>query len=278
MDYELKKTKREKSSIVPIEEVFTDLDIRDNDPYEPSIGYRFDTPRRWSQDKSRNKSIGIRDLKLTPSSGDFRCRFLSYANIGFNTQHATWKENHYEISNDKTFHDLTNPVKLQVISDIINYSITPSNNFEEIITDIINNHLNQSSWKGIKIEESSCYNYPAKVHQTNRGLFYVKETVSGEESSFKAMDYVLNTHWLKIPLYFNYHYDSNNSFFQTKITNDARGILMTNTSQSNNDLDTNIYEYSQDNIGNAYKYQDMMYNRQRFHLKLPENHHKIYLN
>ena len=78
MDFELKKSKRDKSSIVPIEEVYTDLDIKENDPHDPSIGYRFDTPRRWAQDKSKSKSIGIRDLKLIPSSGDIRCRFVAY--------------------------------------------------------------------------------------------------------------------------------------------------------------------------------------------------------
>ena len=40
MDYELIKNKREKSSIIPIEEVYTDLDIKENDPYEPSVGLR----------------------------------------------------------------------------------------------------------------------------------------------------------------------------------------------------------------------------------------------
>ena len=75
MTFEYQKFKREKSSIIPIEEIYTDLDINVNDPYVPNVGYRFDSPRRWCNDGSKNKSIGIRDLHLTPSSGDIRCRF-----------------------------------------------------------------------------------------------------------------------------------------------------------------------------------------------------------
>ena len=94
MDYEHKKFKHEKTSIIPIEEVYTDLDIKENDQYEPSIGYRFDTPRRWAQDKSKSKSIGIRDLKLTPSSGDIRCRFIHFLNPCVACFEPTWNIDH----------------------------------------------------------------------------------------------------------------------------------------------------------------------------------------
>ena len=68
MDYELKKVRRNKTSIVPIEESYTDYDIKKDDPHDPSVGYRFDTPRLWAEDRSMSKSIGIRDLRLIPSS------------------------------------------------------------------------------------------------------------------------------------------------------------------------------------------------------------------
>ena len=100
---------------------------------------------------------------------------------------------------------------------------------------MINNHLNQASWKGININRLNGRTIENRKQQTNRGLFYMKETVSGDETSYSTLNYIMNIHWLKIPLYFNYHYDSNLSSFEVKITKNIRGILMTNTSQSFND-------------------------------------------
>ena len=50
------------------------MDINTNDENVPTIGYRFDAPQRWVVAQYNNKAIGIRDLKLTPSSGDIRCK------------------------------------------------------------------------------------------------------------------------------------------------------------------------------------------------------------
>jgi len=263
MDYELKKSKREKSSIVPIEEVYTDLDIKENDPYEPSIGYRFDTPRRWAQDKSKNKSIGIRDLKLTPSSGDIRCRFLTYAHVGYTTRHYVWNTNHYEKSGDDTFRDFNFntaasgaaiPLKFWAVSNAINYSITPQNNFEEILTDMIN-QINDATWKGVSINHHRCSTIPNGTHQKGRGPLYV------DENDDSVLDYVLNYNCLKIPMTFYYHYDSSACNFNVKNVRNLRLIRMLHSSHSkpSNEPDEYFYRWEQSDIPNAYNSYTIQY-------------------
>ena len=151
MDYEQQKFKRDKSSIVPIEEVYTDLDIKVNDPHDASVGFRFDTPRRWAQDKSKNKSVGIRDLKLTPSSGDIKCRFVHYINGVVADYPATWNTDHYDIDESESnlhFQSIGNAT--YYISDVITENITPNNGFEEVITDLLITKLSDLVWKQMR--------------------------------------------------------------------------------------------------------------------------------
>ena len=153
MAYEYKKFKKNKSSIIPIEEIYTDLDINENDPYAPNVGYRFDSPRRWCNDSSSNKSIGIRDLHLTPSSGDIRCRFLSYALIELIGVKYEWKDSvvfdpAYEEANEEN--DITTLSEIRQLSDTYTIQITPSNGFEEIITNMLE-FINGASWKQFRL-------------------------------------------------------------------------------------------------------------------------------
>lgn len=276
MDYELKKTKRDKSSIVPIEETYTDLDIKENDPYEPSVGFRFDTPRRWAQDKSKSKSIGIRDLKLTPSSGDIRCRFLAYAHIGYTTRHYVWKDTvaatatteeipaHYEKDGDDTFRDFNLntsgsgdpiPLKFRAVSNAVDYSITPANNFEEIITDIMS-QINGAIWKGVLTGRYKIATMGNRQPQ-KRGPFYVKETtetVEGESTTTTTqLAHVLNFNFLKLPITFQYLYDSNTCDFEIKKINNIRTIRMANTSKSLSETDICFTHWEQSDIPQAYR-------------------------
>ena len=264
MDYELKKAKHEKTSIIPIEEVYTDLDIKENDPYEPSVGYRFDTPRRWSQDKSRSKSIGIRDLKLTPSSGDIRCRFLTYVHIGYTTRHYVWDTDHYEKQGNDTFREINvgpqnnqHPIKFWAISNAISYSITPDNNFEEILTDMMA-QINDATWKGVEI---SANNYQTStVNNANRqyrGPFYVKEktTINEEEevTELSNIGYIQNYNCLKLPLTFYYHYDSNTCEFEMKKPTNLRTIKMVNHSKPTSEPDNYYFSWDNTDIPAAYR-------------------------
>lgn len=256
MDYETQRNKKEKPSIIPIEEVYTDLDIQSNDPYDPSWGYRFDTPRTWAQDSSKNKSIGIRDLKLTPSSGDFTCRFLSFAHIGYYTYTATWNatEGEYEFSNE-TFHDLKSQAcKFRLMSNIINYSLTPSNNFEEIMTDMLNK-LNDSSWKGLRADRNL---WSDKQQQKNRFPFYVKAPTT-ENADYTPLQYIMNINWLKSPITFQYSYDANTGVFDINHAYYVRGVLMENASRSSGEdigimplptscIDTTTFPYSYETL------------------------------
>ena len=229
MDYELKKFKREKTSIVPIEEVYTDLDIKENDPYEPSIGYRFDTPRRWAQDKSKSKSIGIRDLKLTPSSGDIRCRFVHFLYAGVDAFPVAWDANtKYTIDYDTISHVALGNPNIYMSNDVIE-NITPSNGFEEIITDILFNKLNGSVWHEIrKARKATDYFYLsyAQTATTSRHLYY-------KESDGTAQT-ILNKRALPIPSTFSYNYDSNTCQLSINTVSHLRTFDMNNSTTLSN--------------------------------------------
>lgn len=50
-----------------IEEVYTNLDIPQNELYIPREGFTFRYPQRWLSDPSTNKVVGIRKLSITPT-------------------------------------------------------------------------------------------------------------------------------------------------------------------------------------------------------------------
>ena len=63
------KTERQfttRASEYTIEEVYTNLDIPENEQYIPSEGYAFRYPQRWLNDPSQKKVVGIRRLRITP--------------------------------------------------------------------------------------------------------------------------------------------------------------------------------------------------------------------
>ena len=108
-----------------IEETYTDNDVEhvldaNKNPttdisagYNPTTGFTFDYPMRWLNDQSEYKAIGIRRLKVVPTS------HVLALNICIK----------YQLTDDSQIVSLT-PVYVPL-------SITPENNFEEIIHNII---------------------------------------------------------------------------------------------------------------------------------------------
>ena len=108
-----------------IEETYTDNDVEhvadeNGKPttdisagYNPTTGFTFDYPMRWLNDQSEYKAIGIRRLKVVPTS------HVLALNIYIK----------YQLTDDSQIVPLT-PVYVPL-------SITPENNFEEIIHNII---------------------------------------------------------------------------------------------------------------------------------------------
>lgn len=240
MSYEFKRFKKDKASIVPIEEIYTDLDVNPNDPVSPQDGYRFDAPRRWSTSRYTNKSVGIRDLHLTPSSGDIRCRFLCYYDFNVNTKVYTWNDdsNKYE-DKGQDYYDIANVGKSRCVSNNYMVQLTPQNCFEEIITNMLE-FVNGSSWKTLNSTLQSYSTIGDKTHDTSRGLFYVKEVTTTETendpnsnySVYRPFDYIMNINFLKIPMSFYYNYDSNSTEFDIKPYIMPRDIVMINRSKS----------------------------------------------
>ena len=242
MAYYYQRWKKNKSSIIPIEEIYTDNDINENDPYDKRNGYRFDTPRRWANDPSRNKSVGVRDLHLTPSSGDIRCRFVAYVNVRYKTETANWVTDHYEVDESTAdYEELPDTVKFQCVSDLYECNITPNNNFEEIITSMIE-FLNNASWKGIDVPNTSANHalFGKNVHQAGRKTYYVKEkevaattgtNATEAHTEFENLDYILNWHSLKLPITFNYDFDANTADFVFKNNTQLRTVVMETVSK-----------------------------------------------
>ena len=249
MSYELLKQKRNKSSIIPIEEIYTDLDINVNDPYEPNVGYRFDSPRRWSNDNSKNKSIGIRDLHLIPSSGDIRCRFLIYGNVQMSGTKYTWGDNSGEIFEpeytETTDVEVDDVANFYCVSDAYNIQITPSNGFEEIATNMID-FVNGAHWKSTRFKNNKNHyeTYKPSHEDTNRGNLYLKRELDAvnKKDVDTILSKVINRRYLKLPLSFYYHFDSNNSNFECKNNIYLHWVLMTGytTPYGDNDTQNNV--------------------------------------
>jgi len=251
MAYYYQRWKKNKSSIIPIEEIYTDNDINENDPYDKRNGYRFDTPRRWANDPSRNKSVGVRDLHLTPSSGDIRCRFVAYVNVRYKIETANWVASgtdlsdpagHYAVDESTAdYNELPDAVKFQCVSDLYECNITPNNNFEEIITSMID-FLNNASWKGINVPNTSANHalFGKNVHQADRKTYYVKEKevaattgtdATAAHTEYENLDYILNWHSLKLPITFNYDFDANTADFVFKNNTQLRTVVMDSVSK-----------------------------------------------
>ena len=247
MAYEYQKYKKNKSSIIPIEEIYTDLDINENDPYVPNVGYRFDSPRRWCNDPSKNKSIGIRDLHLTPSSGDIRCRFLSFVHIELNTYTATWQAEtvdgdgntipaHYVLGNPTSREYNTSnkaqKVWFKCISENYELNITPENNFEEIATHMVN-FINSPIWNGIhyvkKYKKYRIYANDSKQYSRTGVYGEYQDTFDkneeedpeedGEDVVFVSNKFTNNTYYLKNPISVYYNYDDDLSTFSINVNN-----------------------------------------------------------
>ena len=108
-----------------IEETYTDIDVahvkdkgKDTTDislhYLPDTGFTFDYPQGWLNEQTDFKAIGIRRLKVVPTSHVFTIKF----SIG------------YRYKNNKEDHG---------VSDIpYQASVTPANTLEEVIHDMIN--------------------------------------------------------------------------------------------------------------------------------------------
>ena len=268
------RLKKDKASIIPIEETYTNNDININDTNVAAIGYRFDSPRRWCTAASNNKSIGIRDLNLTPSSGDIRCRFITYGRITVNSDYYEWNSEsdtpHYDYydndDDDPDYGTITYELaKFRSISDNYNIQITPQNNFEEIITSLVN-FINGPSWKQLNVASDENYSYrlyTEKKHINDASIFYCKpedttETVgSGNNATeepytdYSSVGYIMNINYLKIPINFFYQYNADVATFSMKNMDEPVYVTMTNHSKSNNNLTINTFNYNKITFGST---------------------------
>ena len=111
-----------------IEETYTDNDIT-NVPDTPSIGIAFNFPIRWLSDRSEFKAIGIRRLKVIPSSHVAALNIL----IGYYSPRVANDGNYDE---DAT---ITGGNRKKIECNITYpLSIIPENSVEEIIHNMVN--------------------------------------------------------------------------------------------------------------------------------------------
>ena len=101
-----------RASKISFEETFMNVDTPDVS-FDPSIGYRFGYPQNWLANPSEKKMIGLRSLRVTPSSH----RIELYLNI-----------------HDTPIPAEDNPI---AVYDVI-WSITANNNLEEMLHNLIN--------------------------------------------------------------------------------------------------------------------------------------------
>ena len=66
------------SPILPLEEIFTNSDVNRNLSTDKNFGYVFNYPMQWLDNNSDEKMIGVRRLKLIPTSHIFDLCFRIY--------------------------------------------------------------------------------------------------------------------------------------------------------------------------------------------------------
>jgi len=72
------KQHTERSSQLPIEEIYSNHDINQFLQYDKSTGYNFDFPSRWANADSTNKVIALRKLDIRPTSHNFNMALRVY--------------------------------------------------------------------------------------------------------------------------------------------------------------------------------------------------------
>ena len=66
--YKTEKQFTNNASRLPVEEIYTSVDLDKGQEWDPNLGFNFQYPQRWVSDRSQKKAIGVRRLKVTPSS------------------------------------------------------------------------------------------------------------------------------------------------------------------------------------------------------------------
>ena len=86
------KQHTERSSQLPIEDVFTCHDINTNLAYDKFTGYNFDFPQKWAMVDSSNKVIGLRKLDMIPSSHSFTIGLKVWNKTPQIDKHTEWTD------------------------------------------------------------------------------------------------------------------------------------------------------------------------------------------
>lgn len=256
MDYASKRWKKQKASIIPIEETYTDKDINPNDPAVPEFGYRFNTPRRWANSECKNKSVGIRDLQLTPSSGDIRCRFMARTILTVNSCWYLWDSVNggyvklidddveaaynpdavFDDGEDEDENEGYHDEKVTIANDMTlskeyMIQVTPNNAFEEIVTNMLG-FVNGGNWKRIKLirANDNKYGVYSTAYKDASNLIYVQEVITGsgadQQVEYSWTDKVTNAHFRKLPIRLLYDYDADECKFTFKNVNTPNRLVV----------------------------------------------------
>ena len=218
MAYEFKRSKKDKASIIPIEETYTNYDVRAEDTNVPEYGYRFDTPRRWYTSRSQNKSIGIRDLHLKAHNATFNCRFLLSLRAGIPIYPIEWDgdNNRYNINWNNPEYDEHKVVEENIyISDLLEVRATSNNSFEEVFYDLTKG-LEGNVWQQlIEATDEKRYITIDPGLNSGRGDLWVQSTFTDNNDNIIEDNYsevenagVKNIYLSPIPTNIMYRYDA----------------------------------------------------------------------
>jgi len=64
--------------LLPLEEIFTNADVNRNIATDGNNGYIFNYPPQWLHNDSNEKTVGVRRLKIIPTSHVFDLCFRLY--------------------------------------------------------------------------------------------------------------------------------------------------------------------------------------------------------
>ena len=78
-------------SVLPVEEIYTSVDINRNVNADENTGYTFNYPNTWLNSDINNKMVGVRRLKIIPTSNLFTFNLRVYEEAPDLSQ-TTWTD------------------------------------------------------------------------------------------------------------------------------------------------------------------------------------------
>ena len=172
--YKSEKQFTKNASKLPVEEIYTSVDLDRGQEWDPNLGFNFQYPQRWVSDRSHKKAIGIRRLQVTPSAHNIElgCAFgLTKSDASQALQSKAGVENRSYFR-------------------FITLSITSRNSIDEIMTEIVKEFSDTINGTNYSFD----YKYDYKTGELE---MWVGKAINGSSGYFCMKEYFKTSGFLE---------------------------------------------------------------------------------